>query len=263
MISPFGNAMATTPPIAVVTGSSSGIGQSTAIRLAKSGYDVIVHARSNVDGLDETSQAVRASGRECRALQADICNSDSIHQLISSAFQWKGRVDTWVNNAGADVLTDEAAKWDFDRKLKLLLDTDVVGTITVSRMVAARMLKQPDAASSPTIINIGWDQAFLGMADEPGQMFCTTKAAVMAFTKALAMTVGPKVRVNCVAPGWIKTAWGNQADSYWDQRAKSESLLDRWGTAEDVAACIEWLASPSAAFINGQCIEVNGGRKYV
>ena len=76
------------------------------------------------------------------------------------------------------------------------------------------------------------------------------------------MTVAPHVRVNCVAPGWIKTAWGSESSDYWDNRARDESLLGRWGTAEDVANTIGWLADADAEFINGQCINVNGGRRF-
>jgi 3-oxoacyl-[acyl-carrier protein] reductase len=81
----------------------------------------------------------------------------------------------------------------------------------------------------------------------------------MAFTKSLAKSLAPEVRVNCVAPGWIKTAWGEEASEYWQQRAVAESLRNRWGTPEDIAAAVSFLASPEADFINGQIVPVNGG----
>jgi 3-oxoacyl-[acyl-carrier protein] reductase len=81
----------------------------------------------------------------------------------------------------------------------------------------------------------------------------------MAFSRSLARSLAPEVRVNCVAPGWIKTAWGEQASDYWQQRAVRESLLGRWGTPEDVAAAVRFLVSPAAGFITGQVIAVNGG----
>lgn len=85
----------------------------------------------------------------------------------------------------------------------------------------------------------------------------------MAFTSSLAMSAAPMVRVNCVAPGWIKTAWGAVSSDYWATTcAKGESLLGRWGTPEDVARTISWLVSPAAEFVNGQCIAVNGGRRF-
>ena len=92
------------------------------------------------------------------------------------------------------------------------------------------------ARGAGVIVNIGWDQAEHGMAGDSGEMFAATKGAVMAFTKSLARSLAPEVRVNCLAPGWIKTAWGEQASEYWQERASGESLLGRWGTPEDVAA---------------------------
>jgi NAD(P)-dependent dehydrogenase (short-subunit alcohol dehydrogenase family) len=109
------------------------------------------------------------------------------------------------------------------------------------------------------IINIGWDQAETGMEGESGQLFGAAKAGVMAFTRSLALTLAPKVRVNCIAPGWIRTAWGESASEAWQDRVRRETPLGRWGLPEDVASVARWLASPSASFITGQTIRVNGG----
>jgi NAD(P)-dependent dehydrogenase (short-subunit alcohol dehydrogenase family) len=107
------------------------------------------------------------------------------------------------------------------------------------------------------ILNLGWDQADTGMEGDSGQLFAATKTAVMAFTKCLALA--PEVRVNCLAPGWIRTAWGSQASSRWQERVEEETPLGQCGTPEDVAAAARWLASPAAAYITGQVIRVNGG----
>jgi 3-oxoacyl-[acyl-carrier protein] reductase len=115
------------------------------------------------------------------------------------------------------------------------------------------------ARGQGVILNIGWDQADLGMAGDSGELFAATKGAVMAFTRSLAASLAPQVRVNCIAPGWIKTAWGEHASAAWQERAVQESLRGRWGTPEDVAAVARFLASPAADFITGQVIHVNGG----
>jgi NAD(P)-dependent dehydrogenase (short-subunit alcohol dehydrogenase family) len=106
---------------------------------------------------------------------------------------------------------------------------------------------------------MGWDQAETGMEGDSGQLFAAAKAAVMAFSKSLALTLAPQVRVNCVAPGWIRTAWGETASGYWQERVRGETPLGRWGTPEDVAGAVCWLASPAAGFITGQVVRVNGG----
>ena len=250
------------PRVAVVTGSSSGIGRATSLRLADDGFSVVLHARQNLAGIQATASEIRERfGKRSLCILADVVDSRAQADLARAAFAWYGHLDVWVNNAGADVLTTEARCWSFEEKLKYLLATDVMGTAGLSREVAARMILQC-SETKPTIINIGWDQALLGMSGDSGQLFCTTKAAVMAFTNSLAMTVAPHVRVNCVAPGWIKTAWGSESNDYWDNRARDESLLARWGTADDVANTIGWLASPAAEFVNGQCVNVNGGRRF-
>jgi 3-oxoacyl-[acyl-carrier protein] reductase len=109
------------------------------------------------------------------------------------------------------------------------------------------------------ILNMGWDGAERGMAGPSGELFAATKGAVMAFSRSLARSLAPEVRVNCLAPGWIKTAWGEAASEVWQQRARRESLLGRWGTPEEVARAARFLVSPDAAFITGQVIAVNGG----
>jgi 3-oxoacyl-[acyl-carrier protein] reductase len=162
----------------------------------------------------------------------------------------------WINNAGADVLTGEAANWPFEEKLAALWQVDVIATLRLSREVGGRMKLR----GKGVLLNMGWDQVDTGMAGESGELFGAAKGAVMAATRSLAKSLAPEVRVNCLAPGWIRTAWGQQASAEWQDRARRESLLGRWGEPEDVARVALFLASPPAAFVNGQIIHVNGGR---
>ena len=234
--------------------------------MGRAGYHVVLHARSNLAGLQAVARELQSTfpkipGRVL-CLTGDIASPSTCRGLVHAAFAWQGRVAAWINNAGADVLTGVARHGSFDEKLQRLFDVDVSGTIRLSREVAQRMDAALPQATAPMIINLGWDQASLGMEGEAGQLFGTTKAAVAAFTTSLALSY-PSLRVNCVAPGWIRTEWGKtSAADYWSQRAQSESLAGRWGTAADVACTVAWLASPAAQFINGQTIAVNGGRRF-
>jgi 3-oxoacyl-[acyl-carrier protein] reductase len=185
---------------------------------------------------------------------ADVADASSRAELVEAAWNWRP-IDIWINNAGADVLTGEAAEWPFEQKLARLWEVDVQGTIFLSRRIGARMRERGRGA----LVNIGWDQAAHGMAGDSGEMFAATKGAVEAFTRSLAKSLAPAVRVNCVAPGWIKTAWGEAASDYWQNRATRETLLGRWGTPEDVARVCRFLVSPDADYLTGQTINVNGG----
>jgi 3-oxoacyl-[acyl-carrier protein] reductase len=247
--------------VAVVTGASSGIGAATAAALARGGADILLHARQNRAGLEQISRDVESYGAQSRLLLADLAEPSEQDRLMQEAWVWRGRADIWINNAGADVLTGEAAAWTFERKLETVWRVDVVATLRLSRQVGEQMRLLADGQDR-SIINIGWDQAAQGMAGDSGEMFAATKGAVMAFSRSLAQSLAPHVRVNCVAPGWIRTAWAEQASGQWQERAATESLMQRWGTPDDVAAAIVFLASPAASFITGQMLPVNGGFRY-
>ena len=165
-------------------------------------------------------------------------------------------------------MTGQWKEKPLEAKLEYLWKTDVASTLLLSRNVGKRLIEQSrveDQESTsrtrikPSIITIGWDQAWQGMAGESGELFSTTKGAIMAMTKSLAHSLAPFVRVNCIAPGWIQTKWGESATPYWDNRAKSESLMNRWGKPEDVAKAALFLCSDQSDFISGQIIPVNGG----
>lgn len=253
-------------PCAVITGSSSGIGLATARRLVKLGYSVVLHGHTNIRGMQTAAQELKsdlASGQSIHCITANISYQHACRQMVQTCFAWHPKIDLWVNNAGADVLTGTGSESSFDSKMEKLWRVDVAGTILLSRLVAQRMQSAGASVGLPCIINTGWDQATLGMEGDAGQLFCCVKAAISAFSTALALTVAPQVRVNTIAPGWIQTAWGQQQSrGRWHQRAIEESQLGRWGKPEDVAEAICWLASPAASFVNGQTIAVNGGRRY-
>jgi 3-oxoacyl-[acyl-carrier protein] reductase len=243
---------------AVVTGSSSGIGRAIACQLARAGAAVAIHGRQNREGAEETVRQIQAVSGNAIILLYDLADVRNHEPLVETAWNWRNGVDIWVNNAGADVLTGAAARMSFEEKLERLWHIDVAATVHLSRIVGRRMKER----GRGTIVNIGWDQAEQGMAGDSGEMFAAVKGAVTAFTKSLAQSLAPEVRVNCVAPGWIKTSWGENASSYWQQRACRESLLGRWGTPDDVARVIRFVASPAASFLTGQVLTVNGGYRF-
>ena len=245
--------------IAMVTGSSSGIGKAIALKLATAGFHVIIHGRGESEHSRQAVSCVEELEVESTAIYADFSSGADWNAFVNKAWQWKGHIDVWVNNAGGDVLTGSWAQRSFEDRLDYLLGADVKSTLMLSRAVGEKMVAGGGNSGAYSIINIGWDQAAQGMAGDSGELFATTKGAVMAMTRSLAQSLAPAVRVNCVAPGWIKTKWGDEASDAWQQRAKSESLMQRWGLPEDVADAVAFLASGESEFISGQIIPVNGG----
>lgn len=238
----------------VVTGSSSGIGRAIAIECAKAGADVVVSYRRSQALADQVAQAVRALGRDACVVPVDLANPQSRDQFVDRCYQ-TGPVDAVVNNAGADLLTGEMKHADFATKLQALLDVDVTGTVALSRAFGERFLQQGHGG----IITIGWDQSDRGMEGNSGELFATAKNAIMGFTRSLAVSLAPTVRVNCIAPGWIQTAWGQETSDYWHQRVLQETPLKRWGLPQDIANMTRFLLSEEASYITGQVFNVNGG----
>ena len=239
---------------AMVTGSSSGIGKAIALALAAKGADVLIHCRQSRDRAEQARAQARQHGVRSEVLTADLRDPAACTQLVEQAWARFGGLEIWINNAGADTLTGAEARMPFEAKLQELLAVDVTATMLLARAVGERM-----KPTGGVIVNMGWDQAETGMEGDSGQLFAAAKAAVMGFTKSLALSLAPHVRVNCLAPGWIRTAWGESASEDWQQRAIREAPLGRWGTPDDVAQVACWLVSPAAAFVTGQVIRINGG----
>jgi 2-amino-4-hydroxy-6-hydroxymethyldihydropteridine diphosphokinase len=239
---------------ALVTGATSGIGRATAIALAAAGAWVIVHGRRTEAANNVAQECLMRAGHS-HAIIAGFSESETVTRLASDSWShWEG-LDILISFAGADTLTGAARTLSFDAKLEELWKVDVQATIQICRDIGRRMQQQ----GVGSIITMTWDQAEPGMEGDSGQLFSSTKAAVLSFSRSLALSLAPRVRVNCLAPGWIRTAWGESASKIWQDRVRAQTPLSRWGTPEDVAQATRWLASPAASFITGQIIRVNGG----
>jgi 3-oxoacyl-[acyl-carrier protein] reductase len=241
---------------AVVTGASSGIGRAIAEAYTAEGAVVLLTHRASPERAREVADAIAARGGRALVRQADLATRDACERLVAGAHDELGRVDVWVNNAGADVLTGEAAEWEWERKLDVLLAVDLKGTIACSYAIGDIMRDQERGGA---IVNMSWDHVTSGMAGESPQLFAAVKGGVLAFSKSLARSLAPDVRVNVLCPGWIETSFGEQADPDFRRSVARDTPLGRWGRPEDVAGAALYLASPEAAFVTGQAIGVNGG----
>jgi len=238
----------------LVTGGSAGIGKEAVLELASAGADLIVHGRNDAR-VEEVMALARRRGAQAWGLTEDLAKADGPQKLWDRFLALKVPLDGWINNAGADILTGAGPGKSFDEKLEALWRVDVEATLKLSRL-AGHWMKERHGG---VVLNVGWDQAETGMEGDSGTLFGTTKGAIQAMSKALAVDLAPKVRVHTIAPGWIRTAWGEKAPSLWQERVLRETPLARWGEPRDVAAAMTWLMTPSAAYLSGQTIRVNGG----
>jgi len=240
----------------LVTGASSGIGKAIAVAAARAGADVATTYRANAAGAHDTDAQIRALGRRSAVFRLDLTDESTLSALGPAARDAFGTIDAWINNAGADILTGDASALSDVEKMDLLLDVDLRGTILASWRAAEILSGQ---AGGGVIINISWDHVLAGMAGTNPQLFAAAKGGVLAFSKSLARSFAPRVRVNVIAPGWIETSFGADLDEERRMAVARSTPLERWGTPDDVAGAAVFLASPAAAFITGQTILVGGG----
>jgi 3-oxoacyl-[acyl-carrier protein] reductase len=240
----------------VVPGASSGIGAGIAEAFAAAGATVLVTYRRSEAAARAVADGITARGGRTLVARADLGTRAGCDALVAEAHERLGGLDVWVNNAGADVLTGEEAGWDWERKLDLLLAVDVKGTIACSYAAGAVMREQ---SRGGTIVNMSWDHVATGMAGENPEVFSAVKGGVLAYSKSLARALAPSVRVNVLCPGWIETAFAQDADAEFRRAVAESTPLRRWGTPADVAGAALYLASPAASFITGQAININGG----
>ena len=240
--------------VVLVTGASSGIGRAIALGCAREGADLAITYRANADGADEAARAIRALGRRAEALAADISREDDIAGLACWLEERFGRIDVWINNAGADILTGAGSRLSKLEKLDRVLAVDLRGTILAS-WAAVDLMRERGGA----VINMSWDHIALGMAGENPILYSAAKGGIASFSKSLARQVAPGIRVNILAPGFIETAFGELADQDWYREVVERTPLGRWGQPEDLVGAALFLASDESRFVTGQMIMVNGG----
>ena len=254
---------------AVVTGASTGIGRAIALAFAREGAELAITYRTSERDAHAVAGEIEALGRHTHIFQLDLANAPSIASFAAAAWGALGRVDVWVNNAGADILTGGAAEIPEIEKLDRVLTVDLRGTVLASWEAARRMREQGpiedgsgesgDDALRGVILNTSWDHVLTGMEGRNPQIFSAAKGGIMSFSKSLARSVAPKVRVNILAPGWIETEFGAGLDERYYKRVVESTPLRRWGTPEDVARAAVFLASRDSRFLTGQTLLVGGG----
>jgi 3-oxoacyl-[acyl-carrier protein] reductase len=238
--------------VAVVTGASRGIGRGIALELAKRGATIVINYNASADAANELVTKIIADGGKALAVQADVSKFDAAEGLIKAATDAYGQIDILVNNAGTtrDNLIMRLKEDDWDT----VLDTNLKSAWNCCKWAVRPMMRK----STGRIINI---TSVSGIAGQGGQTnYSASKAGMIGLTKALAREVASRqITVNAVAPGFVGTDMtANLAPTVLEQLNKSIPL-ERWGTVEDIAYAVAFLASDEAAYITGQVLSVDGG----
>ncbi|MFN8619486.1 MAG: 3-oxoacyl-[acyl-carrier-protein] reductase [Chloroflexota bacterium] len=237
---------------AVVTGGSRGIGKAIALRLAAQGADVCFSYRGNAAAAEETAAAIRELGRKAVAVQADVSVPESAELLIKTALAELGKVDILVNNAGI-TRDDLIMRMSIDA-WKEVLETNLFGAFYAIKAVTRPMLK----ARSGRIINI---TSVSGQAGQMGQAnYSSAKAGLIGLTKATARELASRsITVNAVAPGFVLTELTQDLPQELMGQITERTPLGRFGTPEEIASAVAFLASDEAGYITGQVLAVDGG----
>ncbi|WP_126579993.1 3-oxoacyl-[acyl-carrier-protein] reductase [Tengunoibacter tsumagoiensis] len=241
-----------TGKVALITGSGQGIGRATAIRLAQSGADVVVNYRSNSAAAEETRAIIEALGRRCIAVQADVSIEEDVTRLFTQTTAELGPVAILVNNAGTtrDKLILQMSLADFEH----VLDTNLRAAFLCTKAVLRGMMK----ARWGRIVNVASVAGLLGPAGQAN--YGASKAAIISLTLSTAREMASRnVTANAVAPGFVPTELTSTVTEAQRKYMLDSTPLGRFGTTDEIAAAINFLCSPEAAYITGQILSVDGG----
>lgn len=238
--------------VSIVTGASRGIGKSIALQLGQAGAAVVVNYVGREEDARRTAHEIEAQGGRAIVEQADVSLASDAQRLVESALAAFGHLDVVVNNAGItrDTLVLRMKDEDWDA----VLNTNLKGAFHLIRAAARPMMKQ----RSGRIINIASVVALIG---NPGQAnYVSAKAGLIGLTKSVAREFAPRnITVNAIAPGLIATDMTSAMNEEWAGKMMEQIPLGRPGTPEDIAEAVAFLASPAAAYITGQVLNIDGG----
>lgn len=238
--------------IALVTGSSQGIGRATALRLAQSGADLVVNYRSNAQAAKEVKASIEAMGRRCVTIQADVSQEEDVTRLFSEANASLGPIAILVNNAGTtrDKLILQMSLSDFE----YVVATNLRSAFLCTRAVLRGMMK----ARWGRIVNITSPSGLLGNAGQAN--YSASKAGIVALTISTAREMASRnITANAIAPGFIPTELTSTLTEQQRKYMLDVTPIGRFGTPEEIAAAINFLCSPEASYITGQILCVDGG----
>jgi 3-oxoacyl-[acyl-carrier protein] reductase len=238
--------------IAVVTGASRGIGSAVASALGGLGAHVVINYRANQRAAEQTLDDLVAKGGRGEIAQFDVAKESQVEEAIKQIVDVHEKIDILVNNAGvtSDSLLIRMKAEDWDQ----VVGTNLKGTVLCTKAVSRCMIRQRYGR----IINLS---SVVGQIGNPGQsIYAATKAGILGFTKAMAREIASRgITVNAVAPGFIETDMTARLSEKLREELLHTIPLGRFGTCEEVAHVVAFLAAPTAGYITGQVVSINGG----
>src|SRR3989344_682415 len=238
--------------VALVTGSSRGIGKATAIRLAKEGAKVVVNYINDEKASAQVVNEIKKLGGEAIAVKADVSNEEQVKNMIKTAIDKFGRIDILVNNAG--IVYDLPFMEKTLEQVKRTFEVNFNGVFLCSKYAAKQMKK----TGSGVIINIS-STSGIDVLNPESADYDASKSAVISLTKNLAEELAPHIRVNCIAPGWVNTDINKNLPKEYLKEESERVLVKRFGKPEEIASAVAFLASDDASFITRTVLVVDGG----
>jgi 3-oxoacyl-[acyl-carrier protein] reductase len=238
--------------VAVVTGGARGIGRSIVLALCKEGADCAFTYTKNTVAAESLTKDIQSMGRRGVPFQLDVRDFEGAKTFVEEVKKEFGRIDILVNNAG--ITRDKSLMMMNKEDWSDVIDTDLTGVFNTTRACIISFLKQ----KSGNVVNIS---SVSGIHPLPGQVnYAAAKAGVIGFTKSLAKEVAPyNIRINAVAPGFVDTDMTAALSDTYREKAMKMIPLGRFGTSDEVAQAVIFLASEASRYITGQVIQIDGG----
>ncbi len=236
----------------LITGSSRGIGRAIALKLAEQDYNIVINYKERQDKADEVVNLIRAMGRDCISIRADVSDYSQVEKMFEKIFDRFGKVDILINNAGISVygLLQDITTEDWHK----VYGTNVNGMFYCTKLATPKMISQKQGK----IINISSMWGIVGAACEC--LYASTKGAINSFTKSIAKELAPcGITANVVAPGVVLTDMLSQLGEEALEIVRQETPLERHSQPEEIADVVDFLISEKGDFFTGQIISPNGG----
>ena len=238
--------------VALITGASRGMGRATALLFAKEGAKIIVNYNKSEKKASEVVEDIKKAGSDAIAVKCDVSKEEEVKSMVNQSIDKFGRIDILVNNAG--IVSDVPFAEKTLEQWKRTLDVNLIGVFLCSKYVSEQMLKQGDGR----IVNIASTNGIDAFSPE-AMDYDASKAGVIIMTRGLASELAPKIRVNCVAPGWVDTEMNKDLPKDFIKEEKEKIYLKRFADPEEIAKTTLFLVSDDSSFITGSIFKIDGG----